>query len=204
MRVPNAVHRAHPWVIEQIAPDFQLLDAWALPAEGGPDDFPSLVEIFDRFDPTATGPALVRALFAVRHKIGAALGWDDPTKKRRIPGSSDTSLSARLPDDLRDRADGPALGGLSSAASINRLYRTDREAAVEVANDTVHGVLHLSWVEQSDGRYRGHLAVYVKTRGTLGRLYLLLIQPFRHVIVYPALMREIGRAWQQRDTASTP
>lgn len=203
MRVPNAVHEAHPWVIGQIAPDFHLLDVWALPAEGGPDDFANLLEIFDRFDPTTAGPALVRALFRVRLKVGALLGWDDATKERSIPGSSGTSLSARVPAALRGSADDPTLGGLSSAASIHRLYRTDRESAVEVANDTVHGVLHLSWVEQSHGRYRGHLAIYVKARGVLGRMYMLLIQPFRHVIVYPALMREIGRAWEQRDVATT-
>jgi len=27
----------------------------------------------------------------------------------------------------------------------------------------------------------------------------MLIQPFRHLIVYPALMRHIGRAWDARD-----
>jgi hypothetical protein len=26
-----------------------------------------------------------------------------------------------------------------------------------------------------------------------------LIEPFRHFIVYPALMRHIGRAWETRD-----
>jgi hypothetical protein len=27
---------------------------------------------------------------------------------------------------------------------------------------------------------------------------MALIRPFRHLIVYPALMRQIGRAWQAR------
>jgi len=38
MRIPNSAHEAHPWVIAQIAPDFKLLDAWALPVQGGPDE----------------------------------------------------------------------------------------------------------------------------------------------------------------------
>jgi hypothetical protein len=29
-------------------------------------------------------------------------------------------------------------------------------------------------------------------------VYMLLIQPFRHLIVYPALMREIRRLWVAR------
>ena len=75
------------------------------------------------------------------------------------------------------------------------LSRSDDEYAAEITNATVHGILHLAWVAQPDGRYRGRLSVYVKPRGALGTVYLALISPFRHVIVYPALMRQIGRAW---------
>ena len=27
---------------------------------------------------------------------------------------------------------------------------------------------------------------------------MLLIEPFRHLIVYPALLRQVGRAWDAR------
>jgi Protein of unknown function (DUF2867) len=40
--------------------------------------------------------------------------------------------------------------------------------------------------------------VYVKPRGTLGDAYMAAIAPFRHRVVYPALMRQIGRAWDAR------
>ena len=49
------------------------------------------------------------------------------------------------------------------------LYRTDDEFAAEISNQTVHGVLHLAWVEQGDGRYQAQMAVYVKPRGRLGQ-----------------------------------
>ena len=55
--------------------------------------------------------------------------------------------------------------------------------------------MHLAWVDQGDGRYQGQMAVYVKPRGRLGKGYMALIKPFRHWIVYPALMRQIERAW---------
>jgi hypothetical protein len=42
------------------------------------------------------------------------------------------------------------------------------------------------------------MAVYVKPRGVLGKGYMLLIKPFRYLIVYPALMREFERAWKER------
>ena len=75
------------------------------------------------------------------------------------------------------------------------LYRTDEEWAAEISNATVHGVLHLAWVDQGEGRYRGQLGIYVKPRGRLGEAYITLIEPFRHLIVYPALMRQIERMW---------
>jgi hypothetical protein len=71
----------------------------------------------------------------------------------------------------------------------------------EVSNATVHGVLQLAWVEQGKDRFRGQMGVYVKPRGKLGEAYLKFIEPFRHFIVYPALMRQIGRAWDARSPA---
>jgi hypothetical protein len=43
MKVPNAAHEAHPWVIAQIAPDFKLLDVRALAAYGALDEFDSFL-----------------------------------------------------------------------------------------------------------------------------------------------------------------
>ncbi len=40
------------------------------------------------------------------------------------------------------------------------------------------------------------MGIYVKPRGRLGEVYMKLIQPFRLFIVYPALMRQIGRMWE--------
>src|SRR5205807_8226507 len=81
------------------------------------------------------------------------------------------------------------------------LYRTDDVRAAENSIATVHGVLHLAWVEEGGGRHRAHMAVYVKPRGRLGKTYMMLIGPFRHLIVYPSLMRAIGRAWDARGIA---
>jgi hypothetical protein len=44
------------------------------------------------------------------------------------------------------------------------------------------------------------MAVYVKPRGQLGQAYMAFIKPFRYLIVYPALMRHIERAWTERMT----
>jgi hypothetical protein len=203
VRLPNSTHEGHPWVIGRIAPDFRLLDAWAVPAEGGPDEFDSFLEVMASLDPADAESALSRALFSLRRRLGAWLGLDDATKEHPIPGCTETTLSVRLPEGLRGSATGPVMSATVQQAGFVPLYRTDDEWAAEVSNATVHGVLQLAWVEQGAGRFRGRLGIYVKPRGHLGEGYLMLIEPFRHFVVYPALMRQIERAWDGRSPAKS-
>jgi hypothetical protein len=58
-------------------------------------------------------------------------------------------------------------------------------------------VLHLGWVPDGAGGYRGQMAVLVKPNGLLGRAYMAAIKPFRHLIIYPQLIRGFGRAWRR-------
>jgi len=56
--------------------------------------------------------------------------------------------------------------------------------------------MHIGWVADPTGGHRGEMAVYVKPNGLLGNGYMAAIRPFRHLIVYPPLMREIEREWR--------
>jgi Protein of unknown function (DUF2867) len=203
MRLPNSVYEAHPWVIAQIAPDFRLLDAWALPVQGGPDDFDAFLDAMGAVDPVHGGPSASRFLFWARLRLGEWFGWDDPGQKQPIPGCTETTLSARLPAELKGSGQDTTVNHTMQrvAGGFEPVYRTRDEAAAEISNGTVHGVLHLTWVQQGDGRYRAHMGVYVKPRGRLGAAYMAFISPFRHLVVYPALMRHIGQTWQARDQA---
>jgi hypothetical protein len=151
-------HSSRSWRIHQIAKDFRLLDVWALPTRGGPDDFGELVR-----------------LMATVH-----------------------SLRERLPADL---ADPPSD---FDAHLFTPLYVTDDEFALEIANQTVHGVMHVGWVPDGTGGYRGQMAVLVKPNGVFGVAYLAAIAPFRHLVVYPLMMRGIGRAWRQSAAGARP
>jgi hypothetical protein len=190
MRLPNAAHASSPWRIHELTPDFRLEDVWAMPTPGGPDDFPRLVQQAASFDPSRSSFGAVRLLFAIRWKVGELLGWDkdDAGLSSRVP-----SLRDRLPADLRQTKP-PQLKG----APFKSLYLTDDEWAAEIANRTMHGVLHVGWVPNGDG-YRGEMAVLVKPNGLLGESYMTAIKPFRHLIVYPAMMREIERGWRTGD-----
>lgn len=81
-------------------------------------------------------------------------------------------------------------------APFSSLYLLDDEWAAEIVNRTVHGVMHIGWVPDETGGYRGEMAVYVKPNGLLGTAYMAAIRPFRHLIVYPPLMQEIERDWR--------
>lgn len=204
-RVPNSTLESQPWRICEILPDFTLEDVWALPVQGGTDEFQELLELGDSLDPAHADSGATRFLWQLRDrlgqwfglgriKVGANGGSDAPTGKLPIPGTSETSLADRLPDDLRATAADADFGlGL-----FTPLYRTDVEAAAEISNQTVHAVMHLAWVDQSDGTYQGQMAVFVKPRGRFGQGYMALIKPFRYLIVYPALMRQFERAWKER------
>ena len=188
MRLPSTAHTSRSWRIHELARDFQLVDVWALPTPGGRDDFPRLVQLAASFDPSQSSSVAVRTLFSIRWKLGELFGWDGPEAglDSRVP-----SLRDRLPADLRDAPSGPQFDG----APFTPLYLTDDEFAAEIANRTVHGILHLGWVPDSSGGYHGQMAILAKPNGPLGSAYLVAITPFRYLIVYPAMMREIGRSW---------
>jgi len=197
MRLPSTEHTCRPWRIHELTRDFQLEDVWALPTPGGPDDFPRLVQLMAAFDPSHSSSGAVRTLFAIRWKVGELLGWDDLDAG---PGSRMPTLRDRLPADLRDAPSGPA----SDELPFTPLYLTDDEWALEIANRTVHGVLHLGWVPDDTGGYRGEMAVLVKRNGLLGTAYMAAIAPFRHLIVYPPMLREMGREWRAGAGDPTP
>jgi uncharacterized protein DUF2867 len=212
VRVANATVESRPWRIHEIAPDFTVEDVWALPADGGADEFPSLLEVMRSLDLTASSSLAARVLWGVRDLLGR---WFDlgriaapgdgrgapPVGEPRALGPHESSLVDRLPDDLRHSAAGMGSGSTPFAP----LYLTGDEYAAEVSNRTVHGVMHLAWVDTGEGRHQGQMAVFVKPRGLFGRAYMAFIRPFRHLVVYPALMRQIERAWSRRDApASLP
>ncbi len=205
MRISNAVHEARPWRIREIAPDFKLSDVWARPVHGGAEDFQTLLELMVSLDLVNSGSLPSRILWSARDRLGAWFdlgrvsapidhGRADAGDQLPIPGTTETSLIDRLPEDLSNTAADLNFDSMPLAS----LYRTDDEYAAELSNRTVHAVMHLAWVDQGEGRYRGQMAIYGKPRGSLGKGYVALVMPLRHWIVYPALMRLIERAWNTR------
>ncbi len=191
VKLPKAAHTSQDWRIDEIVPDFRLEDVWALPTPGGPNDFSLLVQGIASADPAKGLPRTARALWELRWKLGELLGWDEPDTGL---GSRVSSLRGRLPADLRDAPPGPAFAALP----FTSLYRLEDEWAAEMANGTVHGVMHIGWVAEETGGYHGQMAVYVKPNGPIGSAYMAAIKPFRYLIMYPQMMRELERRWHER------
>ncbi|MFH8387457.1 DUF2867 domain-containing protein [Kitasatospora sp. NPDC018058] len=201
MYLPNTAHETRPWLIHQIAPDFRLEDVWALPTPGGPDGFTTLVSVLQDGDFQQDAPPVARMLWQLRWKLGAALGLD------RDRGGLDTRvrpLRHRLPPTLREAA---AIHPGDGRSPFTFLYQSGNERVAEIANRTMHGVVHLGWVPDEQGGWRGQMAVLVNPNGRLGTAYMAAIRPFRHQVVCPALMRSWERRWQRQwehDTRPAP
>jgi hypothetical protein len=197
MRLPDTAHTSRPWRIHELTRDFRLEDVWALPTPGGPGDFPRLVEAIASGDPEQSPSRAARTLWTIRWKLGELLGWDDPDAGL---GSRVPTLRDRMPVDLREAPSGPDFDTLP----FTSLYLLENEWAAEVANLTVHGIMHMGWVPDGAGGYRGQMAVLVKPNGLFGTAYMGAIRPFRHLIVYPPMLRQIEREWWARASDPTP
>jgi hypothetical protein len=161
---------------------------WALPTSGGADELPRLIEAIFGSDFPDGAPLFVRFLWNARWKIGRLFGWDDAAGGLgiRVP-----SLRERLPDELRSASGDPAV----DIQPFSTVYCLDDEFAAEMANRTVHTVMHLAWIPDGKGGHHGQMTVLVKPNGRLGSLYLAGIAPLRRLVVYPVLLRRIGRQW---------
>jgi hypothetical protein len=192
-----------PWRLRDVASDFDLIDAWALPATGSLEDFDDLVELMASLELGGDrGSKASRALVAVRRKLGSRMGWDDAAvvDTLPIPGCIEVSVRDRLPADLA-----ATVRPVPGRTLFLPVFKIDNEAVFEHSNSLLHALLHLGWVPQVDGTFKGQMGVYVKHRSAVSPLYMAAIAPFRHYIIYPDLLRWIGSSWTRRanDPAGT-
>jgi hypothetical protein len=208
MRLPNTAHTSRPWRVHELTGDFELEDVWELPTPGGRDDLARLVQLTVRLSDGSEYPAVFRALFSLRWKLGKLFGWDEAGAGvgERVP-----SLRERLPADLLEGPRGPDLHTVPGRTEVDgpaifvSLYQTRDEWLSEYASETVHSLMHIGWVpDDSGGGYHAEMAVLVKPNGWLGKAYMAAVKPFRYALIYPMLLRSIGRQWQQEARVGEP
>jgi hypothetical protein len=164
-----------------------LHDAWAIDLPGGRRGLVLTDLRAVLVERVALSNAVVRSLFSLRRAMGRAFGWervrehsDPPPFFRDRLTESDRKASLVPPGT----ADGP----------FHVLYAFPRESASEIWNATVHAVSTYALVEQGTG-YRLYWGIYVRPVGRITAPYMRLIDPFRRLIIYPALLRSVHAAW---------
>lgn len=193
--VAKTEHTSRPWRVHELTTDFELEDVWAFGAPGGPHDFPAFLEIVRALGgPEGVGrdSRSARLLFAARRKLGRLFGLD---RADRGVNTNVASLRERLPEDLRRT---PVDGLESDGSPFTPLYVLDDEYAAELTNRLVHAVAHFGWVGGGDGAHHPRMAVLVRPNGIPGKAYMWLIGPFRRLVIYPALIKTVDRAWSGR------
>jgi hypothetical protein len=189
MKINPQRHLELPWRVHGLAADFELLDVWELPI----DDAPNLGRLFDLIkgaDGDSSG--IASALVRLRSMLGRWFGWDREVA-RAIPGCVETSVSERLSEEDRERSlVAPGTVEVHALGRLRHVYRLEQEALLEISNATIHALLHLSWARAS----RPRLAIYIKSRGVMSRIYMAMISPFRHLFVYPALVARVSEGWR--------
>ena len=128
----------------------------------------------------------VRALLSTRFFVGALFDWD-----RAAQDSISESFAQRLTDEDRTRSLAPP-GTPDGLFHI--VYRFENEQLSELVNRTVHAGALSALVEAAAG-YRFYFAVYVREVSRFTPLYMAAIDPFRKLIVYPALLRSVAAEW---------
>jgi hypothetical protein len=186
------------------ASEYQNLDLWAhsfledvplhdafvidLPGGGKGRTMSEIHDLLPNEEALKANP-LVAALFKLRFVLGRLFGWDahsDALERQ--------SYLHRLSAEERARSltapgtpDGP----------FRLLHLLPRESVSEVQNATVHAFLCQA-LRESDSGYRYYWGVYVKSVAWWTPLYMALIKPFRHWVVYPAILGRIRNAWRHK------
>jgi Protein of unknown function (DUF2867) len=189
MRLDPDEFRARPLRVHALLHDIPLEDAWAVPLSGGGAGRTVQDVRAVMLAGRETAPAVVRGLFRLRRRIGALFGWDD-----QRPAWNAASYADRLSPEDRTRS---LVAPGTPDGSFRLLYRFEDEQLGELRNATVQAFASLP-IRQTSGGYLAYLGVFVQPVHRFTKLYMAAIAPFRRLVVYPAIIRKVQRAWAER------
>jgi len=180
--------------VHALLSDFELEDVWQVPVTLTSNQSLHLfVEHFKKAMDKITDKGVAGFLFRLRLALGKLLNLGDENKL----------VSELIPGSIRDRyaheeelsfEDLPALS--NDDLGFAPVYMMENEELSEIENKIVHAALHFSRVPIGEALFGVYMAVYVKPKGLLGKIYMPLIKPFRWWIVYPALMKIAKNKWE--------
>ena len=184
-------HSKHPWKVHKLLPDLRIEDVWQLPVVMESNHSLALLqEQFAKASSSLTKKGVAGLLFRIRFFIGNLMGWD----KKEV-------VAKLIPGSIRERyaqAEGLTFEALPEPgnADFTPVYNLEHESLVEIENATVLAAIHLGRVPLNETQFTVQMTIYVKPKGVFGNVYMMLIKPFRHWIVYPALLKMIAKLWK--------
>ena len=194
MRITPDEYKALELRAHSLLADVPLHDVWAIDLPGHSrgrtiEDLRALLAV----EKLRIRNPLAKLLFALRAWLGRIFQWD-----RMPPQAPDKSFLHKLSSsDLAaslvppGTADGP----------FRILFVSARESIAEIHNSTVHAFSVFALVERHVS-YRLYWAIYVRPIGRITSWYMRLIDPFRRLIIYPAVLRQIRAAWSRADAVA--
>jgi Protein of unknown function (DUF2867) len=185
---------ALPLRVHAFLADVPLHDVWAV-------DLPRTAEpvTLAEFNPFGTQHRAVerplspaRALFDLRLILGRMFALEAEPQD----AAAASFVSRLTPEDRAHSLAEPR----APAGMFRVVYRFENEALLEVHNRTVHGAMATALLDTAQG-YRFYIAVYVVNTTWFTPIYMALIDPFRRLIIYPAMLKNIRAAWLERSEA---
>jgi Protein of unknown function (DUF2867) len=130
----------------------------------------------------------IRLLLNIRFFVGRFFGWD-----REPIAAAWQTFATRLTETDRSKS---LVVPCTRDGFFRVVYRFENEQLLELINRTAHAAA-LSALVETPAAYRYYLAVYVRSVSRFTPFYMALIDPFRKMIVYPALLRSVRGRWNQ-------
>jgi hypothetical protein len=202
-RVPNSNHFNQKWRVHSLAKDFIVEDTWEFPYFFNKSEGLTL-SVFQKnaVEPMMKGvfdKSLTGLLFKLRKTLGRLTNVDKDLNTLPIPGCSEISLKDRLDksDILKNKKELEMDISTDDFMNFQPVYSFENESLHELSNLTEHALMHYSWVQTLDDRYKIQVTVYVKHRNFRGRLYMGFIKPFRRIIVYPYIFKKCMEYWEK-------
>lgn len=184
-------HQKHPWRVHKLLPDLRIEDVWRLPVIMNPEhSLEMLQEQFAKASGNLISKGIPGMLFKLRFFIGSLFGWDEKPEPTYL-----------LPGSIRERyavAEGLTFEQMPEPGTgdFTPVYNLEQESLAEIENATVQAAIHLGRVPFGEDKFTIQMTIYVKPKGLFGEAYMVLIKPFRHWIVYPALLKMIKNLWE--------
>lgn len=193
MQIKTSEHYKQPWIVHDLLADFEVEDVWQFPVKLEKKHTIPLFQnqLFLAMEQLSQ-KGLPGLLFRFRFFLGTLFGWDKPVDPTVITLKAGSIRERYAHQYKLETSELLPVG----EAEFEPVYEKKEESLAEISNATVHAGLHLSKVQNGE-KYTVQMAVYVKPKGTFGKFYMALIKPFRLAIVYPAMMRLVGKHWAQ-------